>query len=158
MQTVTLSENAVAVLRFHVDGEKIPDRQQNQPAYRELIEAGIIESMPGPERKYRLTAEGREHRLAIVEMESERIERERFDPPDTSNLSVDAKELLRQLISDRVEVTTGNRPLFRELAAARVILLGHSFAGGPESYYRFTYYGWHRRFDLPEGAASKASA
>ncbi len=148
MQTNTLSEAAVATLRFHVDGEKIPDRQQNQPAYQELIEAGIVEPMPGPERKYQLTSEGREHREVIVERESERIERERFEPPDASHLSVSARELLRQLISDRVKVTPENRPAFRELAAARIILLGSSFAGGPESYYRFTYYGWHRRNEI----------
>ncbi len=158
MQTITLSELAVAVLRLHVEGERMYVGERNQPAYRELVEAGIMESAPDSERPYRLTAGGREHREAIVERETERIERERFDPPDTSNLSVDAKELLRQLISDRVEVTTENRPLFRELVVARVILLGHSFAGGRESHYRFTYYGWHRRFELLKAAASEASA
>ena len=148
MQTVTLSEAAVAALRFHIDGETIPDRQQNQPAYRELIDAGIVEPVPGPERKYRLTDEGREHWEAILERETDRIERERFEPPDASGRSGVAMELLRQLISGRVEVTPENRPAFRELAAARIILLGGSFAGGPESAYRWTYWGWHRRLEL----------
>jgi hypothetical protein len=156
MQTSTLSEAAVATLRFHVDGEKIPDRQQNQPAYRELIEAGIVEPMPGLERKYQLTDEGREHREAILERETDRFERERFEPPDASGLSRVAMELLRQLISGRVEVTPENQPAFRELAAARIILLGGSFARGPEFVYRWTYWGWHQRLEL--SACAKESA
>jgi hypothetical protein len=152
MQTVTLSESAVATLRFHVEGEKTPAREGNLAAYRELVEAGIMEQVPGSERSYRLTAEGREHREPIVERETERIERERFDPPDASHLSGAARELLRRLIAARVEVTPENRPAFRELAAARIILLGHSFAGGPDSSYRWTYHGWHRRFELLAGA------
>jgi len=148
MQTVTLSEAAVAALRLHVDGEDIPADKQNLPAYRELVEAGIMEPAPGSERDYRLTAEGQEHQEAILEREANRIERERFEPPDASNLSGAAQELLRRLVSGRVEVAPENRPAFRELAAARIILLGHSFVGGPESYYRFTYWGWHRRFEL----------
>jgi hypothetical protein len=147
MQTVMLSESAVATLRLHIEGEKRPASQRNLAAYHELVEAGIMEPVPGPERSYRLTAEGREHREAILERETERIERERFAPPDASNLSGAARELRRRLISGRVEVIPENRPAFRELAAARIILLGHSFDGGPESYYRWTYHGWHRRFE-----------
>jgi hypothetical protein len=148
MQTAALSESAVATLRLHVEGEQTPARERNLGAYRELVEAGIMDVVPGSERSDRLTAEGREHRDAILERETERIERERFDPPDARHLSGAARELLRRLISDRVEVTPENRSAFRELAAARIILLGHSFAGGPESAYRWTYHGWHRRFEL----------
>lgn len=151
MQTEMLSEMAVAVLRLHVEGERMPANERNLPAYQELVKAGIMEPVPGSERVYRLTAHGREHRDSIVERETERIERERFDPPDASHLSEAARELLRRLISARVEVTPEDRPAFRELAAARIILLGHSFAGGPESCYRWTYHGWHRRFELLAG-------
>ncbi len=158
MQTDTLSERAVAVLRLHVEGERRAANERNLPAYRELVEAGIMEPVPGAERIYHLTAEGREHRDSIVERETDRIERERFEPPDASRLSGASRELLRQLIADRVEVTPENRPAFRELAAAKIILLGGSFAGGPESYYRWTYWGWHRRFELLESVISKASA
>lgn len=148
MQTLTLSELAVAVLRLHLEGERRPANERNLPAYRELVEAGIMEPVPASERIYRLTAEGRRDREAIVERETDRIERERFEPPDARGLSGEARELLRRLIADRVEVTPGNRPAFRELASARIILLGSSFAGGPESYYRWTYWGWHRRHEL----------
>ena len=152
MQTVTLSEMAVAMLRLHVEGEQMPAREGNRPAYQELVKAGIMEPVPGLDRFYRLTANGRKHRDSIVERETERIERERFDPPDASHLSGAARELLRRLISAPIEVTPENRPTFRELEAARIILLGHSFAGGPESCYRWTYHGWHHRFDLLAGA------
>ena len=40
--------------------------------------------------------------------------------------------------------------------AARIILLGHSFVGGNESHYRFTYWGWHRRFELLDRAKESA--
>jgi hypothetical protein len=148
MQAVTLSEMAVAVLRLHVEVERMPANERNLPAYQELVKAGIMEPVPGLERVCRLTANGRTHRDSIVERETERIERERFDPPDASNLSGAARELLRQLIADRVEVTPENRFAFRELAAARIIILGNSFAGGCESTYNWTYWGHRQRFDM----------
>ena len=72
--------------------------------------------------------------------EKERIERERYESPDAIGLSVSARDLLRRIISGRVEITPDNRPAFRELAAARIIILGHSFAGGRGSIYRWTYW------------------
>ena len=151
MQTATLSESAVATLRLHDEGENAPARDGSLAAYQELVDAGIMELVPGSRRSYRLTAEGREQWGTIVERETERIERERFEPPDSRNLSAAARELLRQLIAVRVDVTPENRPAFRELSAARILLLGHSFAGGPESAYRWTYHGWHRRLELLVG-------
>ncbi len=139
---------AVAVLRLHVEGERMPANERNLLAYQELIKAAIMEPVPELERVYRLTANGRKHRESIVERETERIERERFEPPAASNLSAAARELLRHLIADRVEVTPENRFAFRELAAARILILGHSFRDGRESAYRWTYWGWHRRFEL----------
>lgn len=47
-----------------------------------------------------------------------------------------------------VEITDANRPGFRELATARIIEFCHAFAGGDESGYRWTYWGWNRRFEL----------
>lgn len=152
MRTTRLSEAAVATLRLESSGRKRRIRDQDLPAYDELVEAGIMEPVPGPERAYRWTAEGEEHREAIVERETKRIERERFEPPDATDLSDSARELLRQLIAGRVEVTDENRPALRELATARIVTLGHSFRDGRESDYRWTYWGWHRRFDLLDRA------
>lgn len=143
-ETVRLSEAAVANLRFRIKG--FPLREQDLPAYRELVMAGIMEPTSGVE--YRFTAWGMEHREAILERESERIERERYEPPD-GNLSEAARGMLRRLASgERVEVNTATRHVFRELAAARVVILGHSFAKGDESCFRFTYWGWKLKDDL----------
>jgi hypothetical protein len=146
MQTVTLSENAVAVFRLRVKGLRMPPTDRRLPAYRELVEAGIME--PDGDG-FGFTAEAWERREELLREAEDRIERVRHDPPDTSNLSDAAMALLRRIASgERVEVTKANRPTFRELAAARILLLGHSFVGGDESHYRFTYWGWHRRFEL----------
>ena len=152
MQTMTLSELAVAILRFHSGGDSTPVDDRELAAYRELVETEIMEPVADSEQAYRLTAEGKEHREAIVERETDRIERERFEPPDASHLSEAARQLLRQLIADRVQVAAENRAAFRELAAARIILLGSSFARGPESAYNWTYWGWHGRHELLAGA------
>ena len=44
MQTITLSENAVAVLCLRMKGLRMPATDNRLEAYRELIEAGIMES------------------------------------------------------------------------------------------------------------------
>lgn len=150
MQTITLSEAAVATLHFEIKGWKGRVREIDLPGYRELVAAGIME--PDGE-KFRLTEWGRVHGQEVVEQEYDRIERERYEPPDASGLSETAWQLLQRVASgDRIEVTPENRPAFRELAAARIILLGSSFARGPESVYHWTYWGWHRRQELLECA------
>jgi hypothetical protein len=138
-----LSELAVANLRFRLKG--FPLRERDLPAYRELVAAGIMEAASGTE--YRFTPWGLEHGAEILERESERIERERYAPPD-GDLSETARGLLRRIASGRVDVDDANRPAFRELAAARVVTFGSSFAGGPESAYRLTYWGWKLKDEL----------
>ena len=157
MQTVTLSENAIAVLRFEIKGWRAKNKESRLPAYHELAAAGIMEPVPGSEWEYRFTAEGWERREEILRDEEDRIERERFEPPDASRLSETAWALLRRIISDeRVEITTGNRPAFRELAAARIIILRHTFARGDESGYRFTYWGWKQRLEILDCVKAEA--
>ena len=141
MHTSKLSESAVALLRFRIKGHRTPV-QRGVPAFRELVDAGIMVPDAGD---FSFTDKGWARREEILRDQEERIERERFEPPDPSGLSVSAKDLLRRIISGRVEITTlENRPAFRELAAARIIILGHSFTGGRESIYRWTYWG-HRQ-------------
>ncbi|MFO0954101.1 MAG: hypothetical protein U0835_23695 [Isosphaeraceae bacterium] len=154
--TIRLSENAVAVLRFEVKGWKARDPASRLSAYRELAAAGIMESVPDAEGGYRFTEEGMARREEILREEEERIERERFGPPDVSGLSETSRDLLRRIVEGRVEVNADNLAAFRELMAARVVVLGHSFAGGPESAYSWTYWGWKRRFELT--GRTKASA
>jgi hypothetical protein len=43
MKTVTLSESAVALMRFQVKGWPIKFRESDLPAFQELVDAGIME-------------------------------------------------------------------------------------------------------------------
>jgi tRNA A-37 threonylcarbamoyl transferase component Bud32 len=47
MQTVKLSENAVAVLRFCVKGYRMPATDRRLDACRALVDARIMEPVPG---------------------------------------------------------------------------------------------------------------
>ena len=47
MQTVALSANAVAVLRFEVRGMRAKRKESRLPAYHDLAAAGIMEPVPG---------------------------------------------------------------------------------------------------------------
>jgi hypothetical protein len=157
MQTVTLSEAAVAVLRFEIRGWKAKRKGARLAAYRELAAAGIMEPVPGTEEDYRFTEEGSARREEILREEEDRIERQRYAPPDATNLSQSARALLRRIATgERVEITEGNRPAFRELADARIIYLMHTFARGAESGYRFTLLGWEQRFELIGCAKAEA--
>ena len=75
MPTVTLSETAVAVLRFEVKGWKSRRPGSRLAAYRELAEAGIMEPVPNSEAEYRFTEWGYARREAILREEEDRIER-----------------------------------------------------------------------------------
>ena len=147
-----LSAEAVATLRYEIRGWRAKDKTRRLPTYRELAAAGIMEAVDG---EYRFTPWGMEHREEILEREFDRIERERHAPPD-GQLSDAARGLLRRIASGRVDVDATNRLLFRELAAARVISFGSSFAGGPESAYRLTYWGSKMKDELL--ACAQASA
>ena len=154
---VALSPDAVAVLRFEIKGyhSKVP--ASRLPAYRELAAAGIMEPVPGSDTEYRLTEDGMKHREEIVQRETERIERNRYAPPD-ANLSEAARERLRLYLAGDREVTEENRPAYRELVAARIMIPLHSFVGGREAAYRLTYWGYERRFELAGIASSKHNA
>ena len=131
MQTITLSESAVGVLRFEIRGWKAKRKEARLAAYWELAAAGIMEPVPGTEADYRFTEEGSARREEILREEEDRIERQRYEPPD-ANLSEAARALLRQIATgERVEITEGNRPTFRELADARILSLMHTFTRGP---------------------------
>ncbi len=153
---IALSEDAVAVLRFEIKGWPAKNNESRLPAYRELAAAGIMEPVPGSELEYRFTEEGLRRREELLAEAQDRIERERYEPPDASKLSEAARVLLRRIVSgERVQITTAIRPAFRELAQARIIILRHTFAKGDESAYRFTYWGWERRFEILGCAASE---
>jgi hypothetical protein len=142
MQAVTLSENAVALLRLRVKGGPLPITQRELPPYQELVEAGIL--TPDGE-DFRFTEDRWARRQELLSEAEARIERERFGPPDASHLSEAARELLRRRLAGDREVTDANRPLYRELVAARTMYPVSTWVGGPESVFRFTLAGWERR-------------
>jgi hypothetical protein len=151
MQTIVLSADAVAVLRFEIKGWRAKNKGSRLPAYRELAAAGIMEPVPGSDTDYRFTQDGMEHREAILEREADRIERERYEPPDLGNLSEPAKELLRTCIEQGYpEGDETNRPAYRELVKARIMVPMGSFSHGDECVFRFTYWGYKMRFELAE--------
>jgi len=148
--TITLSESAVAVLRFRIKGLRIPVRERDIGAYRELVAAGIMEPLPdvvgNPEADFRFTEDGWVQREELLAEAQDRIERERFDPPDVSDLSEAAWDLLRRRSAgEKVPVDESTKPAYRELAVARSMEPVSGFIGGPESTFRFTYWGWNRR-------------
>jgi hypothetical protein len=145
MQTMTLSENAVAVLRFEIKGYHSRSKDRSLPAYRELAAARIMEPVPGSETGFRFTKDGRARREEILREQEDRIERERFEPPDATNLSDAARDLLRRRLDGDDRVTPENLEAYRELATARIMYPVSTWAGGPESVFRFTFAGWERR-------------
>jgi len=136
-ETFALSESAVAVLRFRVKGYRMKVTDSSLEAFRELSAAGIMEPVPGandnPEADYEFTEDGWTRRQELLSEAEERIERERFEPPDASNLSEAARELLRRRLAGDREVTDANRPLYRELMAARIMYPVLTWVGGSES-------------------------
>jgi len=126
---------------------KVTDRSLE--AFRELATAGVTEPLPGAdgdaEADYRFTGDGWARRQELLCESEERIERERFEPPNASNLSEAARELLRRRLAGDREVRDASRPLYRELVAARIMYPVSTWVGRPESVFRFTRAGWERR-------------
>jgi hypothetical protein len=146
METLKLSANAVAVLRFRVKGWPMKVRGLDLSAYRELVDAGIM-ARDGDD--FRFTEEGWAHREELLRDAEDRIERERFEPPDASNLSESARDLLRACIDANCpDGDEANRPAYRELVKARIMMPMGSFTKGDEIVFRFTYWGYKRRFEL----------
>src|SRR3954451_22681453 len=95
-ESLRLSAAAVMALRFEIKGWRSKVDGRRLPAYRELSAAGIMEPVPGSDAEFRFTADGFARRGEILREQEERIERERYAPPDAGNLSEAARELLRR--------------------------------------------------------------
>jgi len=69
MQTITLSEAALALLRSRVEGGSRHVDDSNREAYRELARAGIMYPLSGftsgPEHLFRWTDEGWQRRFEL---------------------------------------------------------------------------------------------
>jgi hypothetical protein len=159
IETIRLSENAVAVLRFEIKGWRTKDKERRLPAYRELAAAGIMQPVPGSQTDYRFTSEGWERREELLEEACDRIDRERYEPPDASNLSETARELLRACIEGpKPDGDENNRPAYRELVEARIMVPMGSFTKGDECVFQWTYWGFKRRFELVGMDGARADA
>jgi hypothetical protein len=59
MPTVTLSEDALTLLRRRLSGERVEVTQETRPLYRQLVDAGMMIPLHsfalGPEGAYRLS-------------------------------------------------------------------------------------------------------
>jgi hypothetical protein len=153
MPIIALSEAAVAVLRFRVKGLRTPVTEGRLPAFQELVNAGIME--PDGE-DLRFTEDGWSRREEILREEQERIEREGYDPPDASNLSEAVRGLLRTCVARGCpDGDETNRPAYRELVRARIMIPMGSFTKGDECAFGWTYWGWHRRFEFAEMSGAK---
>jgi hypothetical protein len=73
--------------------------------------------------------------------------RREFLPHDGPLSKAAVAQFQRHLAGDR-DVTDTNRAAYRELAAAGLMVAGHSFVGGDESIYRLTKEGFERKAEL----------
>ena len=159
METPTLSEAAVAVLRFRIKGHQMPVTERNLPALRELVDAGIMEPLPGPVTEFRFTEAGMEHREEILDAaETHRIS---LIPhlPEQVVLSDRARELLRTCLDgEHPDGDEFNRPAYRELVKAGIMMPVGSFTKGDECVFRFTHRGWERRFEFAKMSCEKTNS
>jgi hypothetical protein len=155
---VELSVAAVAVLRFRVRRYKMPVSERSLAAFHELIDAGIMEPVPGPVSEFRFTerawprrheilAASEDHLLSLIPPLPERIE-----------LSAAARAVLRCHMSGDREVTDANRPAYRELAGVGIMMSVGTFSKGDDCVFRFTHRGWERRFEFAEMTYTQESA
>jgi hypothetical protein len=68
----------------------------------------------------------------------------------TATLSAEAIALFRLHVERRGEVLLGesNRAVYEELAEAGLMMAGHSFIGGRNSFYTLTRKGFERKAEL----------
>lgn len=113
METLILSENAVAVLRLPHKGLCMPVTATRLQSYRELAEAGIMEPHGDD---FRFTENGwarREEFIAAAEAYHRSLESRL---PERIELSGAARRTLTRYLTGEKEVTDANRNAYRELA------------------------------------------
>jgi hypothetical protein len=131
---IALSRGARTLFRAILASEAVEAPFDELRFYRELARAGLM-AASGGEAAYHLTGEGEARRWEFL--------------PHPSGPSAEAWALLRrQAGGERVEACDENRSAFRELAAAGLMMAGHTFAGGDESAYRLTKEGFEWKMDV----------
>jgi hypothetical protein len=127
--TPALSRNARTLMMRCLSNEEIERATGVISACRELERAGLLEK-----NSTRPTCEALRRRREFL--------------PHDGPLSEAAIERLRCYLAGERDVTDENRVAYRELAAAGLMMAGHSFAGGDESVYRLTKEGFERKAEL----------
>jgi len=145
MQTITLSESALAVLRFRA--KKIPMKvnERRLVAYSDLVAAGIM--VPDGEG-FQFTEDGWARREEYIRAAEAHLRSLEPRLPDRIDLSKAARKVLARHLAGDKNVTKANREAYRELARAGIMIPVSTFVGGPESLFRFTWQGWERRHEL----------
>jgi hypothetical protein len=146
MQTVTLSEEALNLLKLRAGIYPAKEEDRTRAAYDELTEAGLMTLDPtlAVRTGFRLTEEG--WRLANSLAAAEYL----------SRLSDQALHLLQSHLAaigskngdPPVYPSDRTREAYRELARAGMMDAYHSFTRGPESVYRITEEAYNRREEL----------
>jgi hypothetical protein len=155
---VILSPNAVAVLRFEIKGWRSKVRGHRLSAYRELAAAGVMEPVPGSDTMFRFTEDGWARREEILEATVDRLHGLEPRLPVRIDLSDAARGVLARFLSGDEDVTDADRPAYRELAEAGIMMSVGTFTKGDDSVFRFTRQGWERRFEWVEGGVVKETA
>jgi hypothetical protein len=155
-EIVHLSETAVAVLRFRVKGWRFPVRDRDRDAFLELVAAGNM--APDGLADYRFTEEGFARRHEVLATAEAHLLSLIPHLPDRIELSAAAKTALRRYLSGGDEVTDANRPAYRELARAGIMMSVGTFTNGDDCVFRFTYRGGERRFEFAEMSCPKETA
>jgi hypothetical protein len=156
--TITLSPSAVATLRFEIKGWRSKVKGSRLPAYRELAAAGIMEPVPGSDSEYRFTEEGMARREEILDAAVAHLHSLEPRLPDRIELSEAARNVLARYLAGDEEVTDDNRPAYRELAKAGIMMSVGTFTKGDDCVFRFTRQGWERRFEWLESGCAKEIA
>lgn len=142
MQTIVLSEPALAVLRFRVKGWPFSVRECDRDAFNELVAAGIME--PDGE-DYRFTEAGWARRHELMSAAEAHIRSQEPRLPDRLDLSRAARRTLARHLAGSREVTDANRGAYRELARAGIMVSVGTFAKGDDCIFELTRQGWERR-------------
>ena len=142
MQTVTLSESVLAVLRLRAKGLRLPVTDRRLEAYRELADAGIIE----PDRDdFRFTDDGWARREELISAAEAHLRSLEPRLPERIELSRAARRALARHLAGDKEVTDANRDAYRELARAGIMVSVGTFIKGDDCVFQLTHQGWERR-------------
>ncbi len=138
METVGLSESALAVLRLRAKGLRLPVTDRRLEAYRELALAGIME--PDGE-DFLFTEDGwarREEQISAAEAHLRSLEPRL---PERIELSTAARRTLARNLAGDKEVTNASRDAYRELARVGIMESVGTFIKGDDCVSQLTRQG-----------------